>query len=77
LLFDFCLERFSGSVGLPVNSPGFAAQSIGVQRFNALYAQNPPYIQATSMLGLLLPVIIFFIAQRVFLQGVVISGVEK
>lgn len=75
--FIFAWNDFLGPLVYLSTRPDLQPISIGVQRFNALYAQNPPYIQATSMLGLLLPVIIFFIAQRVFLQGVVISGVEK
>jgi multiple sugar transport system permease protein len=34
-------------------------------------------LQATSLMAMLLPLLIFFLAQRVFMRGVVITGVEK
>ena len=37
---------------------------------------RPELLQATSMLALLIPVVVFFLAQRYFMQGVVFSGVE-
>ncbi len=51
--------------------------ALGIQRYNSLYGTEPPLIQASSLLGLLLPVIVFFFAQRYFLQGIVFTGVEK
>ncbi len=34
-------------------------------------------IQAASLMAMALPVLLFFLAQRVFIQGVVVTGVEK
>jgi multiple sugar transport system permease protein len=51
--------------------------SIGVQVFNFRYDTRPELVQATSMMAMVLPVVIFFFAQRVFMRGVVITGVEK
>ncbi len=53
--------------------------SIGLNNFNTTYrnAGAPSVIQAGALISLVLPVAIFFIAQRVFMRGVVISGVEK
>ena len=51
--------------------------SIGIQLYNARFFAQPHMIQASSLLGLLVPVIIFFLAQRVFMQGIVFTGVEK
>jgi multiple sugar transport system permease protein len=51
--------------------------SVGIQAFNFIYDQQPHLIQATALLGITLPVIIFFFAQRFFMQGVVVTGVEK
>ncbi len=45
--------------------------------FNGIYGSRPELIQAAALLTLLLPMILFFAAQRVFIQGVVITGVEK
>jgi multiple sugar transport system permease protein len=51
--------------------------SVGIQQFNALYGQKPHLIQTAAILGLAVPVLIFFFAQRVFMQGMVFTGVEK
>lgn len=51
--------------------------SVAINQFNALYGQQPQLIQAAAVLGLAVPVVIFFIAQRVFMQGLVFTGVEK
>jgi multiple sugar transport system permease protein len=48
-----------------------------VQVFNFQYGPQPELIQATSLLAMVLPLVIFFIAQRVFMRGIVITGVEK
>lgn len=51
--------------------------SVGMSYFTAQYSQLPHLIQATALMALALPVIVFFLAQRVFVQGVVVTGVEK
>ena len=51
--------------------------SIAIQSYNALYFAQPHMVQASSLLGLVLPVILFFAAQRFLMQGVVFTGVEK
>jgi multiple sugar transport system permease protein len=51
--------------------------SVGIQQYNNIFGTQPNMVQAISLLGLSLPVILFFLAQRVFMQGVVITGVEK
>jgi multiple sugar transport system permease protein len=57
--------------------PDLQPLAVGLQRFQGIHFQNPPYIQAAALLTLIVPVILFFAAQRVFMQGVVITGVEK
>ena len=51
--------------------------SVALQRFNTLFGSRPELIQAGSLLTLLFPLILFFIAQRFFVQGIVITGVDK
>lgn len=53
--------------------------AVGLNNFNTTFrnAGTPAIIQAGSILAMLLPVVIFFFSQRVFMRGVVISGVEK
>ncbi|MBI9044971.1 MAG: carbohydrate ABC transporter permease [Anaerolineaceae bacterium] len=51
--------------------------ALGIQGYNSLYGTEPQLIQASSLLGLLLPVIVFFFVQRFFIRGIVFTGVEK
>jgi multiple sugar transport system permease protein len=51
--------------------------SVGIARFNGTYSQEPTLIQATALMAMIVPVIVFFLAQRAFMRGVVFSGVEK
>ncbi len=51
--------------------------TVGLTAFNNLYSQSTNLIQAAAMISSVIPLIVFFLAQRVFMQGVVITGVEK
>jgi multiple sugar transport system permease protein len=57
--------------------PALQPISVGIQQFNDLYGQHPQLIQSAALLGLILPVTLFFLAQRVFMRGVVFTGIEK
>jgi len=50
--------------------------AIGLQTFNALYSVNTHLIMAASVVMILPPVILFFFAQKIFTQGVVMSGIK-
>jgi multiple sugar transport system permease protein len=52
--------------------------AVGLANFSgARIAQDPGLIQAATLMTLVVPVAIFLVFQRVFVRGVVISGVEK
>jgi len=51
--------------------------SVALARFNGIYGRQPQLIQAGSLMTLIIPLIIFLLAQRFFIQGIVITGVEK
>ncbi|MEP7133775.1 MAG: carbohydrate ABC transporter permease [Chloroflexota bacterium] len=51
--------------------------SVALPTFNGLYNTEPQLIQAASLMAMLLPLILFVIAQRFFVQGIVITGVDK
>jgi multiple sugar transport system permease protein len=57
--------------------PDLQPLAVGLARFNALYSQEPTLIQAAAILAMALPVVVFFLAQRAFMRGVVFGGVEK
>ena len=58
-------------------APDLQPLSVGLARFNALYSQEPTLIQAAAIMAMALPVVVFFLAQRAFMRGVVFGGVEK
>lgn len=60
-----------------LNAPDLQPLSVGIQEFNFIYDQEVHLIQATALMGLVVPVILFFLAQRFFMQGIRITGVEK
>jgi len=51
--------------------------SVALSTFNGIYGQQPQLIQAGALMALILPIILFFVAQRFFVQGIVVTGVEK
>jgi multiple sugar transport system permease protein len=51
--------------------------SLGLNQFNGVYFSNPGYVQAGTMMALVIPVFLFLIFQRFFTRGIVITGVEK
>jgi len=57
--------------------PGLQPLSVGIQQYNFIYSQQPHLIQATALLGMVVPVALFFFSQRFFMRGIVITGVEK
>jgi len=50
---------------------------VGLASFHGIYFTNPAFIQAGNLMTLFIPVILFVIFQRVFVRGIVITGVEK
>jgi multiple sugar transport system permease protein len=50
--------------------------AVGLQTFNAMYSINTHLIMAVSLMMVLPPVILFFVGQKFFTQGVVVSGVK-
>ncbi len=57
--------------------PDLQPIAVGLARFNSIYGNKPELIQAGTIMTLIVPVIIFIFAQKYFMQGVVITGVEK
>ena len=51
--------------------------SVALSFFNSMFGRRPELIQAGALLTLIFPLILFFMAQRFFVQGIVVTGVEK
>ncbi len=75
--FFFAWNEFLMSLVYVGGNPDLWPLSLGMQKFAALYVTRPPLVQASAILAIIVPVIVFFLAQRAFMRGVVITGVEK
>src|SRR6478735_1488364 len=54
------------------SKPELQTLPIAIQQFNALYVAKPNLIQASALMTMAVPVIVFFLAQRAFMRGVVV-----
>jgi multiple sugar transport system permease protein len=75
--FFFAWNDFFVPLLYLASKPELQPLSIGIQQYNALYASQPTLIQASALLTMAVPVIVFFLAQRAFMRTVVVTGVEK
>jgi len=57
--------------------PDLQPISVGLSHFSGIYFQNPSLIQAGTLMTMAIPIVIFLFFQRFFMQGVVITGVDK
>jgi multiple sugar transport system permease protein len=57
--------------------PELQTLPIAIQQYNALYVSQPTLIQAAALMTMARPVVVVFLAQRSFMRGVVVTGVEK
>jgi len=51
--------------------------SVGIGAFVSTFNTYPGRSAATAVLAMALPAVMFFLAQRQFMQGIVVTGVEK
>jgi multiple sugar transport system permease protein len=75
--FFFAWNDFFVPLLYLANKPELQPLSVGIQQYNSLYASQPTLIQASALMTMVVPVVVFFLAQRSFMRGVVITGVEK
>ncbi len=77
--FFFAWNDFFAPLVYLSGRPDLATMTVGLQAFSATYSgSGTGYLtQAAALMALVVPVVIFFLAQRAFMRGVVISGVEK
>jgi multiple sugar transport system permease protein len=75
--FVFAWNDYFGPLIYLIGQPDRQVISTGVQLFNYRYSARPELVQATSLMAMVLPLVLFFLAQRVFMRGVVITGVDK
>jgi multiple sugar transport system permease protein len=59
------------------STPELQPIAVGLARFNGIHYREPSLIQAGTIMTMIIPVVLFLVFQRVFMRGIVITGVEK
>jgi len=72
--FFFTWNDFFGPLIYLAGSADLLPLAVGLFRFNGLFSSEPQLIQAASILTMMIPLLIFFVAQRFFMQGIVVTG---
>ncbi|MFK7803063.1 MAG: carbohydrate ABC transporter permease [Anaerolineae bacterium] len=72
--FFFAWNDFFGPLIYTTGARDLVPITVGLTFFNGIYSSQPQLIQAAAIMTLIIPLIIFFSAQRYFVQGIVITG---
>ena len=75
--FVWAWNDFFGPYIYLSTKPDLQPISLGMQAFNSIYAGQPQLLQMTALMGLVIPVVLFFIGRRVMMREVVMTGVHK
>ena len=75
--FVYSWNDFFGPLIYLTGHDEIAPLQVGLSRFEGIYHTKANLIQAGNIMTLLIPVMMFAIFQRVFIRGIVITGVEK
>jgi multiple sugar transport system permease protein len=75
--FVYSWNDFFGPLIYLSTKPELQTVAVGLARFNTIHYRNPAYIQAGTIMTLVIPVLLFLVFQRFFVRGIVITGVEK
>jgi ABC-type glycerol-3-phosphate transport system permease component len=59
-----------------LNSPELFTITLGLTRFMGRTSVEIQYLMAMTAVSTLIPVVIFFLTQRFFIQGIVITGLK-
>jgi multiple sugar transport system permease protein len=76
LSFMYHYQDFGGPLIYLTSQKNYPV-SLGLQQFNTPFGGTPYHLlMAASLVTIIPPIIVFFIAQRYFIQGIVVSGVK-
>jgi multiple sugar transport system permease protein len=73
--FTWSWNDFFGPL-IYLNSPELFTVTLGLTRFMGRTQTDVQYLMAMTALSTLVPITVFFVTQRIFLQGIVVSGVK-
>ncbi len=72
--FFFAWNDFFGPLIYLAGNPDLYPITVGLNGFKGLYEGQDNLIQAASLTAAVIPLLVFFFAQKAFIQGVVITG---
>ncbi len=75
--FFFVWNDYFGPLVYLVGKENLYPISVGIGNFFGTFNIYPGRAMATAAMTIVLPALLFFLAQRQFMQGIVITGVEK
>lgn len=75
--FFFAWNDFFAPLIYLQGKPELYTISIGMTQFNNIFQAQPGFAMAAAMMSISVPLLMFLLAQRIFMQGIVITGVEK
>jgi ABC-type glycerol-3-phosphate transport system permease component len=76
LSFMFHYRDFAGPL-IYINTESLYPVSLGLQQFQAPFGGTAFHLlMAASLVTIIPPIVVFFVAQRYFIQGIVVSGVK-
>jgi multiple sugar transport system permease protein len=75
-----CIDAWNDFLGplIYLNQPELFPVSLGLQRFQGQFVEKLawPYLMAASTVVILPVILVFFFAQRTFIEGIAISGIK-
>jgi len=75
--FFFAWNDFFGPLIYLAGNRAANPITVGLTEFNGLYEADNQLVLAAAVISMIVPLTIFFMAQRAFIQGIVITGVDK
>jgi ABC-type sugar transport system, permease component len=75
--FFYCWNDYFTPLVYLSGKPELYPISVGLGLFSGQYSTHVQLVQAASVMSCIIPIVIFFFTQRFFMQGVVMTGVEK
>jgi multiple sugar transport system permease protein len=75
--FVYSWNDFFGPLIYLSTKPDLQPLAVGLAAFNGIHYRNPAYIQAGTLMTMVIPILLFLAFQRFFTRGIVITGVEK
>jgi len=74
--FLFCFNDFFGPLLYTAENPGHWTLSLGLAQFRTIYQVQWNLTMAATLLFMAPVIVIFFLAQRAFVEGVMLTGVK-